>query len=430
MKRGWLKDGRMPGKPTNPHKLRSHLRELAYLQSRELVTPCRLLLVLIVSICLVLLIAYSVDYKEYIIDDTDEVNMTKRPYVQDHQCLKQTREEMLSHYGYSPSFQKVEKRSSLSLEEFWDLYDAKWPVIVQDIVPDWEAYKTWSKEFFLKNYRHHRIMLKAVEGVLEEGVAFVRSIEEFLSLLDQCGDMRHWSYIEDEMFLLQRPELRSHIGNNYLLDENFFNLFPPQIRPWDSMLLWGTKYSRSTLHMDPYNWTAVSAVIWGRKRWKLFPPGQDTYLYISPKQRCGFPLDCRKYNSKVDSFDVDYMWYPKFQKAEYIEVEQNSGEVLVIPSGWFHQAFNEEETLSISTQLMNRNNYLVILEEIIKGKNLNRKQLPPHFNTLLPPDQVKLFMSLIPKKILKQGKEITDFVLESVNMSSTQDLDNSALEEA
>ncbi|WAR14785.1 JMJD4-like protein [Mya arenaria] len=313
-------------------------------QSRELVTPCRLLLVLIVSICLVLLIAYSVDYKEYIIDDTDEVNMTKRPYVQDHQCLKQTREEMLSHYGYSPSFQK---------------------------------------------------------GVLEEGVAFVRSIEEFLSLLDQCGDMRHWSYIEDEMFLLQRPELRSHIGNNYLLDENFFNLFPPQIRPWDSMLLWGTKYSRSTLHMDPYNWTAVSAVIWGRKRWKLFPPGQDTYLYISPKQRCGFPLDCRKYNSKVDSFDVDYMWYPKFQKAEYIEVEQNSGEVLVIPSGWFHQAFNEEETLSISTQLMNRNNYLV-----------------------------KLFMSLIPKKILKQGKEITDFVLESVNMSSTQDLDNSALEEA
>jgi len=37
---------------------------------------------------------------------------------------------------------------------------------------------------------------------------------------------------------------------------------------------------------------------------------------------------------------------------------------------------------------MNRNNFQVILEEIIKGKNLSRKKLPPHFSTLLPPDQV------------------------------------------
>ena len=29
---------------------------------------------------------------------------------------------------------------------------------------------------------------------------------------------------------------------------------------------------------------------------KLFPPGQDEYLYIEPKLDCGFPLNCRKYN--------------------------------------------------------------------------------------------------------------------------------------
>ena len=56
------------------------------------------------------------------------------------------------------------------------------------------------------------------------------------------------------------------------------------------------------------------------------------------------------------------------------------------------QAFNAEETLSISTQLMNRNNFMVVLEEILKGKNLNRKKLPPHFSTLLPPDQVCIFI--------------------------------------
>lgn len=53
------------------------------------------------------------------------------------------------------------------------------------------------------------------------------------------------------------------------MEENFFSLFPEDIQPWDSMMLWGTKFSRSTLHMDPYNWTAISAVIWGRKEWKV-----------------------------------------------------------------------------------------------------------------------------------------------------------------
>ena len=30
--------------------------------------------------------------------------------------------------------------------------------------------------------------------------------------------------------------------------------------------------------------------------YKLYPPGQDEYLYIEPKLDCGFPLNCRKYN--------------------------------------------------------------------------------------------------------------------------------------
>ena len=51
--------------------------------------------------------------------------------------------------------------------------------------------------------------------------------------------------------------------------DDLFHLFPAEVRPWDAMLLWGTTYSRSTLHVDPYNWTGTVAVIRGRKRWKV-----------------------------------------------------------------------------------------------------------------------------------------------------------------
>ena len=75
---------------------------------------------------MIYLIASSIDSETYIIEEEDPVNMTHHPYVQDYQCLQQAREEMLVHYGYSSSFRKVEKRSFLRIEEFWDLYDGKW----------------------------------------------------------------------------------------------------------------------------------------------------------------------------------------------------------------------------------------------------------------------------------------------------------------
>ncbi|XP_063409656.1 uncharacterized protein LOC134692941, partial [Mytilus trossulus] len=62
-----------------------------------------------------------------------------------------------------------------------------------------------------------------------------------------------------------------------------------------------------------------------------------------------------------------------------------------------------------------RNNYLTVLEEIIKGGNISRKKLPAYFNTLLPPDQVKLFLSLLHKKILRKGKEVTEGVLKDMH---------------
>ncbi|KAK7469555.1 hypothetical protein BaRGS_00036403 [Batillaria attramentaria] len=193
-------------------------------------------------------------------------------------------------------------------------------------------------------------------------------------------------------------------------EEDFFQQFPAEIRPWDCMLLWGTAHSRSDLHIDPYNWTGTNAVIYGRKKWK------DDLLYTIPDAKCGFPLDCHKYNSPVDAFaqECELRQYPMFQSAKYIEVEQKAGELLIIPTGWYHQAYNTEETLAISGQVMNRNNYRFVLEEILKAGNLRRKQLPEGFHNLLPPDQVTIFMSLLPKKLLERGKKRTEDYLEQI----------------
>ncbi|KAL3861855.1 hypothetical protein ACJMK2_007869 [Sinanodonta woodiana] len=346
-----------------------------------------------------------------------DFNFSKQPYLFDYECALNDRLDMLEHYQRTYNSRSVEKRSGLSLQEFGDLYDSKWPVIVTDVVPNWSA-SSWTKDFFLERYGDERILLQAVEGRLVDGVGHIRTFREFFRHLQRGGSQKAWTYMEDEMFSQAHPEIKKDVEPNPYMEENFFKFFPDGIRPWDCMILWGSPYSRSTLHMDPYNWTAISGVIYGKKHWKLYPPGQDHYMYIEPKVKCGFPLECYKYNSPIDAFDkVDHWRYPNFLNAEYIEVEQRTGEMLIIPTGWYHQAFNSEETLSVSTQLMNRNNYLVILEEIIKAKNLSRKKLPPHFSTLLPPDQVKLFLSLLPKEIIRKGDELNKKIRQQIDSS-------------
>ena len=63
------------------------------------------------------------------------------------------------------------------------------------------------------------------------------------------------------------------------------------------------------------------------------------------------------YYSHVDAFNPDLKRFPKFAEAKAIEFDQHPGELLMIPTGWFHQAYNGEETMAVSSQVMNINNY-------------------------------------------------------------------------
>ena len=59
----------------------------------------------------------------------------------------------------------------------------------------------------------------------------------------------------------------------------------------------------------------------------------------------------------------------------------------------FIKAFNMEETMAISNQVMNINNYRIVLEEIIKADNIDRHQLPTDIDQLVPTEQVNIRMN-------------------------------------
>lgn len=93
----------------------------------ELVTPFRLFLVLIVSCLMIAGISVSVG-KSKVLENINKrgVTLVDFPYQFDFNVALKSREENLELYKRPQYFWSVDKRSALTLEEFWDIYDGKW----------------------------------------------------------------------------------------------------------------------------------------------------------------------------------------------------------------------------------------------------------------------------------------------------------------
>ncbi|XP_041471533.1 F-box protein At1g78280-like [Lytechinus variegatus] len=312
----------------------------------------------------------------------------------------------------------IDRKGNLSLEEYYEKYNGKWPVIITDVVGKWKA-SGWSENFFTQNFGDEHVTLKSVQSKLKDASSSYTTLQHFVKLKKSTGRKDRWLYVEDEIFIPRRPSLKEDIGQVMYLEEDFFQLFPEEIRPWNAMMLWGTAYSRSALHIDPYNWTGSNAVIWGKKRWKLYPPGQDDLLYAKTNPNSGFPLNCHTYTSPIDAFDPDLDAYPNFAKARAFHVEQHPGELLIIPSGWFHQAFNVQETFAISSQVMDLANYKIILEEIAKAGHFAQTKLHSLYESFTPSKQVEAAMKLIPQHVIDRGRTVLDIAINQLTLQES-----------
>jgi histone arginine demethylase JMJD6 len=343
------------------------------------------------------------------------------PISLDFSLIQEHRRKAMEKWGYNYAMNGIDRRHNLSLEEFYEVYDGKWPVLITDCVPNWPAFKKWTVDFFTKKYGEEIVSMAATStGRLENIETFALPLSLFLGHVGDSSP-RTWTYLQDELFLPYRTTLANDIGTCEYLKEDFFQLFPKDIRPWWSFLLWGTAYSRSTLHIDPYNWTGTNAVLYGAKRWKMIPPGQDHLLYVKPNQSSNFPLNCPKYNSPTDTYDQKSLHaYPLSQEARAIEFVQQPGEILIIPTGWWHQAFNEVPTLAVSGQLMNRNNYRIAMEEIFKKNSLPRGPYPADILQWEPEEQVKYLLKDLPEDVLRKGRESTKFIQSQLDEAASK----------
>ncbi|XP_048579170.1 2-oxoglutarate and iron-dependent oxygenase JMJD4 isoform X2 [Nematostella vectensis] len=102
----------------------------------------------------------------------------------------------------------------------------------------------------------------------------------------------------------------------------------------------GPKGTWTPFHADVFRSYSWSANICGSKKWIIFPPAEERYFY----DKLG--------NLAYDITSEDLRNPEKFPNAakakQPIVILQKEGEVIFIPSGWFHQVHNMEDTISIN----------------------------------------------------------------------------------
>merc|ERR1712130_335848 len=106
-------------------------------------------------------------------------------------------------------------------------------------------------------------------------------------------------------------------------------------------------------HIDPNATNAWNAVVRGRKKWILFPPGAPPPGVFPTKDMA----DVKSPVSLIEWFSDFYHLTKDDNFARPKECICEAGEILFIPNGWWHCVMNlETDTIAITQNYVNFQN--------------------------------------------------------------------------
>jgi histone arginine demethylase JMJD6 len=236
---------------------------------------------------------------------------------------------------------KVPCRSTLSLKEFRRQYLLQnQPVVIKK---DGENKPTPTYDIIehLKKKCGKKLIRAICSGNPQSSKRI--SLKQYFNYAHGADDDDPW-YMTDWIYnekLIGIPFI--NIRPSYFR-KNLLDHIPKAHRPGWHWVYVGPRNSYSELHVDVMCTSAWTKILAGTKRWILFPPGQEKYLFTKKrrirksilKERSGFspPSQCLAYQCIT-----------------------RAGDVIFIPSGWWHQALNTELTVAITENFVDEVNY-------------------------------------------------------------------------
>jgi len=267
----------------------------------------------------------------------------------------------------------IDRRESLSCEEFArDYMFGSRPVVIGGALRRWRALERWTPEFFKREFGAMTFRIESKEHgqanyETEGGRQF--TMNEFIDLVAQSTDENPAPYFRNRVLRHEFPSLLAdiqplppYVEPNWLPERFALKRVGQVLNRGSEIELYigGRGGAFPVLHYDGAGTHAFLMQIYGRKKFIVYPPDQEPFLYPSPS-RVNFSLI-------NDVERPDLVRFPLFAKAVPITFILEPGELVFVPSHWWHTTKMLTPSITLSINTVNRSNW----QELIKFVARNR----------------------------------------------------------
>jgi len=190
------------------------------------------------------------------------------------------------------------------------------------------------------------------------------TFSDYLLYIEQQSDETP-HYIFDHRFGETAPDMLGEydIGTvGPIFQDDFLSVIGKK-RPNYRWFVAGPARTGAPWHKDPGRTSAWNALIQGHKRWALYPPD-----CTPPGVSAIFEGPDDKELAHAES-PTSLQWYldvyPTLTEEQRpLEIIQNPGDVIFIPSGWWHLVLNLDVTISVTENFVNESNLRAALDDI------------------------------------------------------------------
>lgn len=269
----------------------------------------------------------------------------------------------------------IERRDRLSYEEFADrhLYPLR-PVIITDALNRWAAVERWTPEFFKREFGAVEFERYGAEYEVYE--TYSNAVQKFrlsdyIDRVVSSSEEHPVPYLRNKILGEVFPSLMKdvepvpeYLFPNWLGEAYLVKHVREILNRGAAMELFigGVGSTFPVLHYDGAGTHAFLMQIYGRKEFVLYPPEEEQFLY---------PIPGKENHSLVDVGHPDLTKYPLFGNAIPIKFVLEPGELLFIPSHWWHTTKMLTTSITVAANVLNDSNWHELL------KFVNRKRRNP-----------------------------------------------------
>lgn len=250
----------------------------------------------------------------------------------------------------------IERRTALSGVDFATEYVRRnRPVVISDALHGWPALERWTPEFFKERYAHK-------EFTLDEKTWRLAGL---MDLVLNSSPENPAPYLRNQVLREHFPDLVGDIDP----DLPYFrpNWMTRSFRIKDineelhrgaeiELYIGGNGRGFPVLHWDGIHTHAFLMQVYGRKQFFIYGPEQTPFMYADPYQ-----ANVSRVNS-VEQPDLEK--FPLFAEAVPTVFVLEPGEMLFIPSGWWHTTRMLTPSISLSINTANGSNWRALARDL------------------------------------------------------------------